>query len=178
MQSTSDEIKKVIGGDEPYAHVYMEKRNPPYGHITLRITIPRVSWNNPRVEIELSAQVGSGENKDDIFMRPYAIRAGIGCTDGSAVDLVCAETGIKHLRKFNRLKQKYEAGTESDASFPAQAQMLLVACGCNHLIHEADRGWDKWPHDLTAKAMSHRGRSSMLVFEKMVSTLEDFARTC
>lgn len=178
MQSTSDEIKKVIGGDEPYAHVHMEKRNPPYGHITLRITIPRVSWNSPRVVIELSAQVGSDENKDDIFMRPYAIRAGIGCTDGSTVDLVCAEAGIKHLRKFNRLKQKYEAGTESDASFPAQAQMLLVACGCNHLIHEADRGWDKWPHDLTAKAMSHRGRSSMLVFEKMVSTLEDFARTC
>ena len=173
-----EKIKAVISGDEPYAHVYMEKRNPPYGRITLRITIPRVSWNSPRVVIELSAQVGSDENKDDIFMRPYTIRAGIAATDGSTVDLACAEAGIKHLRKFNRLKQKYEAGTESDPSFPAQAQMLLVACGCNHLIHEPDVGWDKWPHDLTAKAMSHRGRSSMLVFEKMVSTLEDFARTC
>ena len=178
MQSTSDETKKVIWGDEPYAHVYMEKRNPPYGHITLRITMPRVTWSGPRVVIELSAQVGSDEDKDDVFMRPYAIRAGIGCTSGSTVDLACAEAGIKHLRKFNRLKQKYEAGTGSYPSFPAQAQMLLVACGCNLLIHEADRGWDKWPHDLTAKAMSHRGRSSMLVFEKMVSTLEDFARTC
>lgn len=178
MQSTSDEIKKVIGGDEPYSHVYMEKRNLPYGHITLRITMPRVTWSGPRVAIELSAQVGSDEDKDDVFMRPYAIRAGIAATDGSTVDLACAEAGIKHLRKFNRLKQKYEAGTESYPSFPAQAQMLLVACGCNLLIHEADLGWDKWPHDLTAKAMSHRGRSSMLVFEKMVSTLEDFARTC
>lgn len=178
MQSTSDEIKKVIWGDEPYAHVYMEKRNPPYGHITLRIVMPRVSWSSPLVAIELSAQVGGDENISDVFMRPYAIRAGIGCTDGSTVDLACAEAGIKHLRKFDRLKQKYEAGNESDASFPAQAQMLLVACGCDRLIHEPDIGWDKWPHDLTAKAMSHRGRSSMLVFEKMVSTLEDFARTC
>lgn len=178
MQSTSDEIKKVIWGDEPYSHVYMEKRNPPYGHITLRIVMPRVTWNSPRVAIEVSAQVGSDENKDDIFMRPYSIRAGIAATDGSTVDLACAETGIKHLRKFDRLKQKYEAGTESDASFPAQAQMLLFACGCSHLIHEPDVGWDKWPRDLTTKAMSHRGRSSMLVFEKMVNTLEYFARTC
>lgn len=186
MQSTSDEIKKVIDGDEPYAHVSMEKRNPPYGYIILRITMPRVSWSIPRVVIELSAQVGGDENISDIFMRPYAIRAGIGCTSGSTVDLASAEAGIKHLRKFNRLRQKYEDGTQSDASFPVQAQMLLVACGCNHLIHEPDIGWDKWPdigwdkwpYDLTAKAMSHRGRSSMLVFEKMVGILEDFARTC
>ena len=178
MQSTNDEIKKVIGGDEPYAHVSMEKRNPPYGHITLRIMMPRGTWNSSRVAIELSAQVGSDEDKDDVFMRPYSIRAGIGATDGSTVDLASAEAGIKCLRKFNRLKQKYKDGTQSDASFPVQAQMLLVACGCNHLIHEPDIGWDKWPNDLTAKAMSHRGRPSMLVFEKMVDTLEDFARTC
>lgn len=178
MQSTSDEIKKVIDGDEPYAHVSMEKRNPPYGHIILRITIPRNTWNSPRVAIELSAQVGSDENKDDIFMRPYAIRAGIGCTDGSTVDLVCAEAGIKLLRQYDRLKTKYEAGMESPATFPALAQMLLVACKCNHLIHEPDIGWEKWPHDLTMKAMSLRGVASLRVFEKMVATLEDFARTC
>ena len=65
-----------------YAHVSMEKRNPPYGHITLRIMMPRVSWSSPRVAIELSAQVGSDEDKDDVFMRPYSIRAGIGATDG------------------------------------------------------------------------------------------------
>ncbi len=179
MQSTSDEIKKVIDGDEPYAHVSMEKRNPPYGHITLRITIPRVTWNSPRVAIELSAQVGSDEDKDDVFMRPYAIRAGIGCTDGSTVDLACAEAGIKCLRKFNRLRQEYkDGGAQSDASFPMQAQMLLVACKCNHLIHEPDIGWEKWPHDLTMKAMSLRGVASLRIFEKMVATLEDFARTC
>jgi hypothetical protein len=56
--------------------------------------------------------------------------------------------------------------------------MLLVACKCNHLIHEPDIGWEKWPHDLTMKAMSLRGGASLRVFEKMVATLEDFARTC
>ena len=174
----SDKIKAVISGDEPYAYVSMEKRNPPYGHITLRVTMPRVRWSDSRVAIELSAQVGSDENKDDVFMRPYAIRAGIGCTDGNTVDLVSAEAGIKHLRKFNRLKEKYEAGNDCRASFPVLAQMLLVACGCNHLIHEPDIGWEKWPHDLTMKAMSLRGVASLRVFEKMVATLEDFARTC
>ena len=174
----SDNIKAAISGDEPYAYVSMEKRNPPYGHITLRVTMPRVRWSDPRVAIELSAQVGSDENKDDVFMRPYAIRAGIACSSESTVDLASAEAGIKLLRQYNRIKTKYEAGMESPATFPALAQMLLVACGCNHLIHEPDIGWEKWPHDLTEKAISPRGVASLRVFEKMATALEDFARTC
>ena len=174
----NDRIRAIISGDEPYAYVSMEKKNPPYGRITLRVTMPRVCWNEPRVEIELSAQVGSDWGKEESFMRPYAIRAGIVCFGGSTVDLVSAEAGIKPLRQYERLKTKYEAGTESPATFPALAQMLLVACKCDHLIHEPDIEWDKWPHDLTMKAMSSRGEASLLVFEKMVATLEYFARTC
>jgi len=174
----NDRIRAIISGDEPYAHISMEKRNPPYGHITLRVTMPRVCWNEPRVEIELSAQVGSDWDKEESFMRPYAIRAGIVCFGGSTVDLVSAEAGIKPLRQYERLKTKYEAGIPSPATFPALAQMLLVACKCNYLIHEPDIGWEKWPHDLTVKAMSSRGEASLRVFEKMVATLEDFARTC
>ena len=124
----SDKIKAVISGDEPYAYVSMEKRNPPYGHITLWVTMPRVRWNEPRVEIELSAQVGSDSGKEELFMHPYVIRAGIVCFGGSTVDLASAEAGIKLLRQYDRLKTKYEAGMESPATFPALAQMLLVAC--------------------------------------------------
>lgn len=174
----SDKIKAVISGDEPYAYVSMEKQDPPYGHITLRVTMPRVRWNDPRVVIELSAQVGSDCGKEEPFMHPYAIRAGIACSSESTVDLAGAEAGIKLLRQYDRLKTKYEVGMESPATFPALAQMLLVACKCNHLIHEPDIGWEKWPHDLTMKAMSLRGGASLRVFEKMVAALEDFARTC
>ena len=174
----NDRIRAIISGDEPYAYVSMEKRNPPYGHITLRVTMPRVRWGDPGVVIELSAQAGSDENKDDVFMRPYAIRAGIACSSESTVDLASAEAGIKLLRQYDRLKTKYEAGMESPATFPALAQMLLVACRCGHLIHEPDIGWEKWPNDLTMKAMSLRGVASLRVFEKMVAALEDFARTC
>lgn len=174
----NDKIKAVISGDEPYAYVSMEKRNPPYGHITLRVTMPRVRWSDPRVVIELSAQVGSDRDKEESFMRPYAIRAGIACSSESTIDMASAEAGIKLLRQYNRIKTKYEAGMESPATFPALAQMLLVACKCNHLIHEPDIGWEKWPHDLTMKAMSLRGVASLRVFEKMVASLEDFARTC
>lgn len=174
----NDRIRAIISGDEPYAYVSMEKKNPPYARITLRITMPRVQWNEPRVEIELSAQVGSDWGKEEPFMRPYAIQAGIACSIGSTVDLVSAEAGIKPLRQYERLKTKYEAGIPSPATFPALAQMLLVACKCNHLIHEPDIGWGKWPDDLTMKAMSSRGAASLRVFEKMVATLEDFARNC
>jgi len=174
----NDRIRAIISGDEPYAYVSMEKRNPPYGHITLRVTMPRVCWNEPRVEIELSAQVGSDSGKEELFMHPYAIRAGIACFGGSTIDLVSAKAGIKPLGQYERLKTKYEAGIPSPATFPALAQMLLVACKCNYLIHEPDIGWEKWPHDLTVKAMSSRGEASLRVFEKMVATLEDFARTC
>jgi len=173
-----EKIKAVISGDEPYAYVSMEKKNPPYGHITLRVTMPRVCWNEPRVEIELSAQVGSDSGKEELFMHPYAIRAGIACSIGSTVDLASAEAGIKLLRQYDRLKTKYEAGIPSPATFPVLAQMLLFACKCNYLIHEPDIGWEKWPHDLTTKTMSLRGVASLRVFEKMVATLEDFARTC
>ena len=138
----------------------------------------RVRWSDPRVVIELSAQVGSDREKEEPFVHPYAIRAGIACSSGSTVDLASAEAGIKLLRQYDRLKTKYEAGMESPATFPALAQMLLVACKCNHLIHEPDIGWEKWPHDLTMKAMSLRGVASLRIFEKMVATLEDFARTC
>ena len=174
----NDRIRAIISGDEPYAYVSMEKRNPPYGHIVLEVTMPRTRWDGPRTVIELSAQVGTGCDKEESFMRPYAIRAGIGCTDGNTVDLASVEAGIKLLRQYGRLKTKYEAGMESPATFPALAQMLLVACKCNYLIHEPDIGWDKWPHDLTMKAMSSRGEASLQVFEKMVATLEDFARNC
>ena len=174
----NDRIRKIISGDEPYAYVSMEKRNPPYGHIVLEVTMPRTRWDGPRTTIKLSAQVGTGCDKEESFMRPYAIRAGIACFGGSTVDLASAEAGIKLLRQYGRLKTKYEAGMESPATFPALAQMLLVACKCNYLIHEPDIGWDKWPHDLTMKAMSSRGEASLQVFEKMVATLEDFARNC
>lgn len=174
----NDIIRAIISGDEPYAQVSIENRTPPYGHITLRVMMPEVCWNEPRVVIELSAQVGSDCDKEESFMRPYAIRAGIACFGGSTVDLASAEAGIKLLRQHERLKTKYEAGMESPATFPALAQMLLVACKCDHLIHEPDIGWDKWPHDLTMKAMSSRGEASLRVFEKMVATLEDFARNC
>lgn len=174
----NDKIRAIISGDEPYAQVSIEKRTPPYGHIILRVTMPKVCWNEPRVEIELSAQVGSDWDKEESFMRPYAIRVGIVCFGGPTVDLASAEAGIKLLRQHERLKTKYEAGMGSPATFPALAQMLLVACKCDHLIHEPDIGWDKWPHDLTMKAMSSRGEASLRVFEKMVATLEDFARNC
>lgn len=173
-----EKIKAVISGNEPYAHIGMENRNPPYAHITLRITMPRVQWSDPRVVIELSAQVGSDSGKEEPFMRPYAIQAGIACSIGSTVDLASAEAGIKPLRRYDRLKTKYEAGPGSPATFPVLAQMLLFACKCNYLIHEPDIGWEKWPHDLTTKTMSLRGVASLRVFEKMVATLEDFARTC
>lgn len=174
----NDRIREIISGDEPYAYVSMEKRNSPYGHINLEITMPRTRWYGPRTTIKLSAQVGSDSGKEELFMRPYAIRVGISADDGNAVDLVSVEDSIKLLRQYDRLKTKYEAGMESPATFPALAQMLLVACKCNHLIHEPDIGWEKWPHDLTMKAMSMRGVASLRVFEKMVATLEDFARTC
>lgn len=71
--------------------------------------------------------------------------------------------------------EAHESRGERYAFVPTLA---VIACGCNHLIHEPDIGWEKWPHDLTEKAISPRGVASLRVFEKMASTLEDFARTC
>ena len=90
-----EKIKAVISGNEPYAHIGMENRNPPYARITLRITMPRVQWSDPRVVIKLSAQVGSDREKEEPFVHPYAIRAGIACSSGSTVDLASAEAGIR-----------------------------------------------------------------------------------
>lgn len=174
----NDRIREIISGDEPYAYVSMEKRNPPYGHIVLEVTMPRTRWDGPRTTIKLSAQVGSDSGKEELFMHPYAIRVGISCTDGNSVDLASAEDGIKLLRRHNRLKTKYEGGMEPPATFPVLAQMLMAACKCNYLIHEPDMGWKRWPGDLDMKAMSSRGEASLRVFEKMVATLEDFARNC
>lgn len=173
-----EEIEKLLSGDLPYAHVFIERRNPPYAHINLWVRMPRLAWNVPGVTIELSGQVGTDDKCGNIelFAAPYDVRAAIASHNQVTLDV--AVEGIKYLKAFKRLQDKYEAGNDCRASFPVLAQMLLVACGCNHLIHEPDIGWEKWPHDLTEKAISPRGVASLRVFEKMASTLEDFARTC
>jgi len=173
-----EEIEKLLSGDLPYAHVFIERRNPPYAHINLWVRMPRLAWDVPGVTIELSGQVGTdggAYGSIDAYAVPYGVRAGIVSHDSVTLDV--AVEGIKYLKAFKRLQDKYEAGNDCRVSFPALAQMLLIACKCNHLIHDKELGWESGWCDLTQKHLSMRGMTTMRIFEKMVATLDKYART-
>lgn len=172
-----EEIEKLLAGSLSYAHVFIERRNPPYAHIVLSVRMPRLAWDVPGVTIELTGQVGTDDRCGSIepYAAPYGVEAKIAGYNSITLDV--AVEGIKYLKAFKRLQDKYEASNDCRASFPALAQMLLVACKCNHLIHDKELGWESSWRDLTMNHLSMRGMTTMCIFEKMVATLDRYART-
>ena len=150
------DVKELIDSGKPYAYVEMERDNPPYAHIVLRVSI-----------------AGCGEEIEP-YADPYGVRFGM--VDHNPIDLATVEIGIKYLKAFDRAVAKFEKEFECRPSWPHMAQMLMMVCKCEYLIHEPNRGW-RSGHDLTMKAMSFRGATSKAIFKSMVATMRQYALT-
>lgn len=173
------DVKELIDSGKPRAYVEMERDNPPYAHIVLRVSIPSTDWNVPSLTFELTGQVGTSHcgcgEEIELYADPYAVRFGM--VDHKPIDLATVEIGIKYLKAFDRAVAKFEKEFECRPSWPDMAQMLMMVCKCEYLIHEPNRGW-RSGHDLGGRSfMSFRGATSKAIFKSMVATMRQYALT-
>lgn len=170
--------QEIVTNDQvTYAKVEVT-RTGPYAHIEATVTTPLTfSWGN--AVVSLRAQIGTderhSEREDAPFMTPYAIRAAIKSYDG--VELAAAEVGVKQLRAFNRLVDKYESATIRRAPFAIQAKMLMQACKCNKLLYRADYGWTTSHDALSELSVANSGVRSMKVLDDMVEKVTQYAKS-
>ena len=167
----------VSNGQDRYAKVEVT-RSGPYAHIAVSVTTPLTfSWGN--AVVSLRAQIGTkerhSESEDAPLMTPYAIRATIKSYDG--VELEAAEVGVKQLRAFNRLVDKYESATIRRAPFAIQAKMLMQECKCNKLLYRADYGWTTSPDALFELSVANSGTHIKRVLDDMVEKVTQYAKT-
>ena len=167
----------VSNGQDRYAKVEVT-RSGPYAHIAVSVTTPLTfSWRN--AVVALRAQIGTeerhSESEDAPFMTPYAIRATIKSYDG--VELEAAEVGVKQLRAFNRLVDKYESATIRRAPFAIQAKMLMQACKCNKLLYRSDYGWTTSYDALAELSVANSGTHIKRVLDDMVEKIAQHAKT-
>lgn len=108
-------------------------------------------------------------------MTPYAIRAAIKAYDG--VELEAAEVGVKQLRTFNRLVDKYESATIRRAPFAIQAKMLMQACKCKTLLYRSDYGWTTSHDALSELSVANSGTHIKRVLDDMVEKVTQYAKS-
>ena len=167
----------VYNGQDRYAKVEVT-RSGPYAHIAVSATTPLTfSWGN--AVVALRAQIGTeerhSESEDAPFMTPYAIRATIKSYDGA--ELEAAEVGVKQLRAFNRLVDKYESATMQRPPFAIQAKMLMQACKCKKLLYRSDYGWTTLYDARAELSAANSGTHIKRVLDDMVEKIAQHAKT-
>lgn len=170
--------QEIVTNDQvTYAKVEVT-RTGHYAHIEVSVTTPLTFCLNNAV-VSLRAQIGTderhSEREDAPFMTPYAIRAAIKSYDG--VELAAADMGVKQLRAFNNLVNKYESVTMQRAPFAIQAKMLMQACGCKKLLYRSDYGWTTSYDALAELSAANSGTHIKRVLDDMVEKIAQHAKT-